>query len=100
MAAGLGQLLLSVRSSRQIQVTETEIVAPMSGFSSKLTVVKLTEVQQLSVQVIQGHRFLNIVHRGGKLMIIASHLASQQDFEDLHAAIQSRAGQPSGVDSC
>ena len=97
VAAGVLALIVSLFSSHRVTLTATEVSAPRFGFSRAPTVVKLTDVQHVNLQVVQKQRFLNIYHPSGKLTIIESHLPSRAVFEELCAAIVSRApGIPKG----
>ena len=87
---GIPALFVGLLSSRRITLTATEISAPKFGFSRVATVVKLADIQHVSMQVVHKQRFLNVFHGNGKLTINESFLPSRVAFEELCAAIASR----------
>lgn len=91
VAVGIPASIVGLLSSHRVTLTATEISAPRFGFSRKPTVVKLSDVEHVHLQVVQKHRFLTIHHSGGKLSITESFLPSRAVFEELCAAIVSRA---------
>lgn len=97
VAVGISAFFVGLLSSRRVILTGTDISAPKFGFSRKATAVNLSDIRSLSVQVIEGQRFLNIYHVNGKLAISASFLPDEAAFEQLCAAIAQRAPtQPRG----
>lgn len=97
VAVGIPAFIVGLLSSHRVTLTATEISAPRFGFSRTPTVVKLMDVQNVNLQVVQKQRFLNIYHPSGKLTITESYLPSRAVFEELCSAIVSRApGLPKG----
>jgi fumarate reductase subunit C len=95
---GVLALIVSLFSSHRLTLTATEVSVPRFGFSRPPVVVKLTDVQHANLQVIHKQRFFNIYHPSGTLTITESHLPSRAVFEELCAAIVSRApGTPKGA---
>lgn len=90
VAVGIPAFFVGLLSNQRIILTATEISAPRFSFSRAPTVVKLADVQDINLQVVQKQRFLNIYHRNGKLTITESHLPNRAAFEELCAAIRSR----------
>lgn len=90
VAVGVLAFIVSLMSTHRVTLTTTEISAPKFGFSRTPTVIKLTDVQHVNLQVVQKQRFLNIYHPSGKLTINESYLPSQAVFEELYSALVNR----------
>lgn len=90
VAIGLPAMFVGLFASHQVTLTSTDVSARKSAFSRKPTVVKLSDIRDLSLQVVQGDRFLNIHHTNGKLTIIKSHLPDETAFNELCNAIADR----------
>jgi hypothetical protein len=90
VAIGIPAFFVGLLSSRRVTLTATAISAPKFGFSRAPTVVLLSDVQQVSLQKVQKHRFLNIHHAHGKLAIAESYLSSAAVFEALCSEIIAR----------
>ena len=91
VAVALPAFLLGLFSSHRVTLTADEISAPKYAFSREATTVKLSDIKDLTVQVVQNHRFLNIEHPGGKLTINDSFLPDKSAFDKLCSAIAERA---------
>lgn len=87
---GMLAFLVGLFSSSHLMLTATELSLPRFGFSRTATVVKLTDIRQLTTQVVQKERFLNVFHTRGKLTISESMLPSRAAFEALCDAIEKR----------
>lgn len=90
VAVALPAFLLGLFSSHRVTLTGEEISAPRYAFSRGVTTVKLSDIKDLSVQVVQNYSFLYIQHPGGKLTINGSFLPDKAAFERLCSAIADR----------
>jgi hypothetical protein len=97
VAVALPAFFVGLLSSHRVVLTSTDISAPKYGFSRKPTVVNLSDIRGQSMQIVQGHRLLNIYHVNGKLTITESFLPNKAAFEELCTAIAQRTQtQPQG----
>jgi len=87
VVAGALGLASGRRTPRFVRLTPTEISAPKSAFAKQPTVVPLSQVREIEVQVIQKQRMLNIYHAQGSLTVIQSMLPSPVAFDELHDAL-------------
>lgn len=90
VAIALPAMFVGLFTSHQVTLTSTDVSARKSAFSRKPTVVKLSDIRDLSLQAVQGDRFLNIYHTNGRLTIIKSHLPDERAFNELCNAIADR----------
>ena len=90
VAFGVPLMIVGLVSNRSLTLTATELSVPKYGFSRSDTVLRLTDIQNMSTQVVQKQRFLNLVHAGGKLTITASFLPSAAAFDELCTEIVRR----------
>ena len=96
VAVGVPAFFVSLFSSHRLVLTETTVSAPMFGFSRKPTVVPLSSITGLDVQIVQRQRMLNIRHNAGKLTIMQSWLPSAAAFDELYAALSASSHTPAG----
>jgi hypothetical protein len=75
----------------RVTLTEKVLCAPRNGLGRKLVVVPLSDIESVTLQAIQGTKFLHVHHRNGKVTIHQGLLPSAQAFEELCTAIRDRA---------
>ena len=92
VAFGSLALLAGLTTKKEVVLTETEIIAPKNGVSRKLVSVAFSEIGDVNVLSVQGQRFLNVLHQGGKLVIPRNMLADDHAFEELTSLIVARVG--------
>ncbi|HET7463419.1 MAG TPA: hypothetical protein VFJ82_19360 [Longimicrobium sp.] len=90
VAAGAWGLLAGRGTPRFVRLTPAELSAPRNGFTREPTVIRLRDIQGVSVQAIQRQRLLTIQHPGGKLSIAQSMLPGAAAFDELCAALGAR----------
>jgi hypothetical protein len=90
VAVGIPAFLVGLFSSHYLTLTPTEISAPKYGFSRRVTIVPLTDIQSIDLQIVRRHRFLNIRHTHGKLTITESFLPNAAAFEQVRSALAAR----------
>ncbi len=87
---GVLGVLMGLAGKQRLRLTSTELAAPRSVFSRRVTVVALADIEAIEVQTVQKQRFMNIRHRQGKLSIAQSMLPSAQEFDALLGALRER----------
>ena len=90
VAVAIPMFFVALVSKSVLTLTATDLIAPRSGFSRRPTVVRLSEVKQVVVQMVQRERFIKVSHAGGTLNIAESMLPSRAAFDELHAALVAR----------
>ncbi|RST46318.1 hypothetical protein [Variovorax sp. DXTD-1] len=75
---------------QRVTLTENELVAPRSAFSKEPTLLRLFDIQHMSIWVLRKKRSLKIVHFQGELAIHESWLPSAADFDELCHEIEIR----------
>lgn len=82
-AAGVAGLILGLLSKRQIVLSDGSLSVPSLWTSRPATVVKLSDIQSMAMQVISKNTFLVLMHEGGKVSIPANHLPNRETFDHL-----------------
>ena len=90
VVVALPAFVVGLVSTRRLTLDATELSVPGSVFSRAPTVVRLADIRQVSMSVIQKRRFFEIVHTQGKLTLSESLLPSPAAFEELCAEIARR----------
>lgn len=75
---------------QRVTLTANELAAPHSRFAMAPTVLRLYDIQHMSIGVIRRKRALQLVHPWGTLCLHESWLPSESDFDTLCHAIESR----------
>ena len=83
-------LYLGVTVTKEIVITEREIIAPKNGISKTIISVKFNEIKDINIKSIQQQQFLYILYQGGKLTIPQSMLPNRQAFEELISLVSAR----------
>jgi hypothetical protein len=86
----LPAFILGLVRRARVTLTDTALSAPKSGLRGKLVVVPLEDIDSLTLQAIQGTKFLHVHHRNGQVTIHQGLLPSAAAFEELCAAIRDR----------
>ena len=84
---GIPAFFVGIFSSHRLILSGSSISAPKYGFSREPTVVPLSSITGLGVQVVHRQRMLSIHHKAGKLTIMQSWLPSESAFNELLAAL-------------
>jgi hypothetical protein len=72
---------------QRITLTDTSITIPRSRWSKEEIVLSFGEINELSRSEVSGQRFLGITYNGGKLSVAAAMLPTNDDFEQICAAV-------------
>lgn len=96
VAVGIPTLFVSLFSSHRLVVTDATVFAPRFGFSRQPTIVPLSSITGLDIQVAQRQRMLNIRHKTGKLTIMRSRLPNAAALDELLAALLAAVKVPVG----
>ena len=91
VAVAIPLFIMGLVSKSVLTLTATDLAAPRSVFSRRLTVIRLSDIKQIVVQTVQKQRFLKVYHSGGDLNIAQSMLPSPSAFDDIHAALLARS---------
>ena len=78
---------------RFVRLTPTELSAPKHGFARQNTVVRMSDIRGMGVQVIQRQHLLTIDHAGGSITIPRSMLPDAAAFERLCSELGARLQQ-------
>ena len=95
-AAGLWAFAASLAVEKYIRLTDTELSAPKSGLSKQNTHIPLKEIKKITIQSVQGQRFMTISHSNGKLSIAQSLMPDKEKFEELYRELAERIRQAAG----
>jgi hypothetical protein len=87
--AGVSGFVSAFTSTKELILTDTELLAPASMWSRGVKPVRLSEIVRLEKQSVSRERFLNVYHSGGKLSISGSVLPSGA-LDKLYAELASR----------
>lgn len=90
VAAGAWGLVAGRGQPKFVRLTPAELSAPRNGFAKEPTVIRLSDIQGVSVQTIQRQRLITIRHPGGSLSIAQSMLPGAAAFDELIGALQAR----------
>lgn len=90
VAGGVAGVIAGFVRPSYVTLTASELSAPRSPFSRRPTIIPLADVQGLELQQVQGQRFLNVRHRGGKLSINRAFLPDATAFDALCEALAAR----------
>jgi len=94
VAAAAWALMAGRSTPRFVRLTPTELSAPRHGFTRRNTVVRVSDIRDVSVQSISGQALLTIVHAGGSLTIPRSMLPDSAAFDRLCGELGSRVQRP------
>ncbi len=87
----LPPFIMGLLGRARVTLTDEALCAPKNGLGRKLAVVPLSDIESVTLQAIQGTKFLHVHHRNGKVTIHQGLLPSAQAFEELCTAIRDRA---------
>jgi len=87
---GLLALVKSMKSKREIVITNDSITSPKSGFSKRSITVRFSDIIGIHMQTIQKTKVLKIEYQGGKLSIPNSMLPNKASFEELVSELRAR----------
>lgn len=69
----------------------TAIIVPASRWSRREKEIAYRDIQALSEDTIQGRRYLNVMHTGGKDIIAAAMLPSASAYTEVRQLLSARA---------
>lgn len=78
-------------TTKQIVVTDTELIAPKSFISRQVITIKFSDIIDVDIQVVHGQVFLNILHANGLLTVPQSVLPDKQTFMEFAAHMIAKA---------
>ncbi len=95
VAGATGLAVRFISPSKELILTETELRAPPGTLlPGKIRVVRLSNIERLSLSTVRGHRFLYAFHPGGKVMINESLLPNGAAFDELASELANRTRRP------
>lgn len=80
---GLFLLVIATTNEKTLSLSEIELSIPKRGLSKQKNVVRLDEIQGLTVQTILKEKLLLVYYPQGKVSISCSMLPSPEIFENL-----------------